>query len=136
MKGIEAACEGTIIGDAEIRRAASGRDWLAFSVSVEMKPDRVERIDAAAFSGSRDLAQLATELKSGTEVYLQGKLSLRKWADSSGEMRATLFLAAAIIQPLGVIGHKRPKPVRTSKAVRKPDINRPLDVSFNDTLPF
>lgn len=128
MRGIEAACIGRLRKDAEIRTSQSGLQWLAMPLIVG-EDDDAQYISASSFSGS--LAELASELKAGTEVYVEGKVKARVWERPGEAPIASLWLTARIVQPLGLIGNKRPKKPRKPKAA-KTDPNAPLP--FSDSL--
>lgn len=132
MRGIEAAFEGIVYNDAELRIAKSGREWLSFAVRVGEEP-KTEFVRIAAFHGG--LADLKNELRKGVAVYVEGKLSLRGGSEFDNTPNAYLSLVASNIQPLYQIGHKRPKKTPSrGKAKQAADPYAPLP--FSDELPF
>nr|QBM02682.1 single-stranded DNA-binding protein [uncultured archaeon] len=136
MRGIEAAFTGTIGRDAQLRTAKSGREWLSFSVAVGDEPDQ-QWVQVAAFFGH--ISDLASQLTVGTQVYAEGKIKLRSWEGPDGP-HTGLSVIASVIQPLGLIGRKRPKKARSggtaaASTVRtQSDVNAPLP--FDDPIPF
>jgi single-stranded DNA-binding protein len=130
MKGIEAAFTGTIGRDAQLRTAKSGREWLSVSVVVGEEPEQ-QWVQVAAFFG--DIGELAGQLTTMAKVYVEGKLKLRSWEAPDGP-RSGLSVVASVIQPLGLIGQKRPKKPRSPKSGTKPDVNAPLP--FDDPIGF
>ncbi len=137
MKSIEAAFTGIIPRDAELRTARSGRQWLSFSVIVGEEPDE-QWVSVAAFSGS--IAELAPQLTKGTRVYAEGRLKLRSW-ESEGGTRFGLSVAASLVQPMALIGQRRPKKPRP-KLTEKIDPQAPIEFADGtsqgkgDALPF
>ena len=140
MKGIECAFAGTLGRDAAVRTAASGRTWLPLSVIVGEEPDE-QWVNVACFSATT--AELAPQLTKGTQIYVEGKLKLRSWESQDGAIRYGLSVSASLVQPLALIGQRRPKkPRANSKSKDKPDPQAPLhfadgrNVSDGDALPF
>jgi single-stranded DNA-binding protein len=106
MKGIQCAFQGRIFRDADVRTAASGRAWMIFHVAVG-EDDRRQFLAVAAFRDS--VIDLAGHLVQGNEVYVEGTVKLRQWQDG-----AELSVAASLVQPMGLIGQKRPKAPRAA----------------------
>ena len=70
---------------------------------------------------------VASRLTEGTEVYCEGRLSLRTWTGRDGEARAGLNLGAWEVQPMGQIGRRKPRvPTRHERG----------GVPFDDPLTF
>src|SRR4030067_573965 len=73
------------------------------------------------------------------QVYVEGKIKLRSW-DAPDGPRSGLSVVASVIQPLGLIGAKRPKKPRSpkgeapAKTKTNADVNAPLP--FDDPIPF
>jgi len=136
VKGIEAAFTGTVGRDAQLRTAKSGREWLSFSVVVGEEPDQ-QWVQVAAFLGH--IGELVPQLSASTQVYVEGKIKLRSW-DAPDGPRSGLSVVASVIQPLGLIGAKRPKKPRSpkgeapAKTKTNADVNAPLP--FDDPIPF
>jgi single-strand DNA-binding protein len=142
MKGIHCAFEGRLGRDAEIKTAkASGRSFLALSV-IEGEDDEAQWLNVVAWSES--LAEIASHLTKGTELYIEGKLKLRSWTTAEGETRYGLSVSASLVQPMALIGRSKPKtPTRkTSAAKARLDPQAPIefadgtDMSRGDALPF
>lgn len=134
MKGIEVAFVGTLGRNAELRTAKSGREWLSFATVVGEEPEQ-QWVQVAAFFGH--IGELFGQLTAATEVYVEGKIKLRSWEGPDGP-RTGLGVVASVIQPLGLIGQKRPRKPRSAKnetlAKAKADVNAPLP--FDDPIPF
>ena len=59
----------------------------------------------------RKLAEIAGEyLRKGSQVYIEGKITTRKWQDKDGNDRYTTEIVADQMQMLGGKGEPRPKP--------------------------
>lgn len=135
MKGIEVAFEGRLGRPAERKVTSAGRAFLAFSV-ITGEGDDEQWLNCSAWSDS--LVDMAEHLKQGVEVYIEGKLKVRRWQGESGE-RFGLQVSASTVQPLALIGHKKPKTSRAAKGKAKADSQAPIEgrtPEFNDALPF
>jgi single-stranded DNA-binding protein len=130
MKGIACAFEGRLGRDAEIKTArATGRRYVALSV---IEPEDEQWINVVAWSES--VAAIAAHLTQGVQLYIEGRLRLRHWESAEGP-RSGLSVSAALIQPIGLIGARRPKPPRAAKTAKsKVDSQAPLDPAFNDRI--
>lgn len=141
MKGIACAFEGRLGRDAEIKTArASGKQFVAMSV-IEGDDDDAQWINVVAWSES--LTDIISHLKSGAEVYVEGKIKLRSW-DSAEGVRYGLSVSASLVQPLALIGRSRPKAPRKTNGAGKTKIDpqAPLefadgtDMAKGDSIPF
>jgi single-strand DNA-binding protein len=142
MKGIACAFEARLGRDAEIKTArATGRQFVAMSV-IEGDGEDAQWLNVVAWSES--LAEIASHLTKGTEVYVQGKLKLRSWQDAEGNAKFGLSVSADLVQPLALIGHAKPKAPRKTGGAGKSRIDpqAPIefadgaDISRGDALPF
>jgi single-strand DNA-binding protein len=144
MKGIACAFEGRLGRDAEIKTAkTSGRQFVTLSV-IEGQDDEAQWLNVVAWSES--LAEIAGNLTKGTELYIEGKLTLRSWESETGT-RYGLSVSASLVQPMALIGRSKPKtprtPTRKTSAVKsRPDSQAPMafadgtDMDRGDALPF
>lgn len=137
MKGIESAFVATVEQVSLKISQKTGRKWLSMSVVVGEESEQ-QWVKVAAFFGH--IEEIVSTPR-GTKVYIEGKLKLHTWQDEQGYGRSGLAVSASLIQPLGLIGEKRPKKPRatrtTSHARERPshsDHQRPID--FNDELPI
>jgi single-strand DNA-binding protein len=77
VRGIQCAFTGTLGQDPELKTSKSGKPWGSFSVAIDEASEEATTWVRVAVFG-----QLATrlypELKKGTEVYCEGRLSQRK----------------------------------------------------------
>lgn len=130
IDGIECAFPATVTRDAEIKTTASGRPFLKLGVSTG-RDEKQQYVSVLAWRDT--FTDLATALVKGTRLYVEGKLELRVW---NGE--ASLSVSASVIQPLGLIGAKKPKAPRKAGGKAKVDSQAPIETArpFDDALPF
>jgi len=137
MKGIACAFEGRLGKDAQLKATSAGRAFLVMSVIVG-EDEEAQWINVSAWNDH--LIDLADHLKSGVEVYCEGKLKMRHW-DSAEGPRSGLQVSASLVQPLALIGRSKPKAPRAKKDA-KADSQKPLefadgtDARRGDDLPF
>jgi single-stranded DNA-binding protein len=88
MNGIHSAFTGRLGADATVRTTRDGKPWAAFSVAVDTTKDAETATSWVRVNlfGDR-VDELAPKLLKGVEVYVEGRLSLRK-LDRSGRKRA------------------------------------------------
>lgn len=80
----------------------------------------------------RRLAEIAGQyLKKGSLVYVEGKLTTRKWQDKEGQDRYTTEITADTMKMLGGRGDSAPRP-----AADTPAAGQPAAGDFDDDLPF
>jgi len=124
VRGIHAALEGRLGAAVELRRSPSGKDWARLSVGVG-EGDHVTWVSISVFE---EKARALEGLAKGTEVYVEGRLSLNAWTSRDGAERTGLTVTAWRIEVLGQIGGR---PGR-GKAKRE----RAEAGAFNDAIPF
>lgn len=134
---------GHLGNDPEMRSMPNGEQVANISVATsESWKDKntgelKETVEWHRIVLYRRLAEIAGQyLKTGSQVYIEGRLKTRKWQDSNGQDRYTTEIQGDNLQMLG--GRQdEPKQAKLSKA--KPD---PLSVmaeqgdSFDDNIPF
>lgn len=99
---------GRLGKDPEVRYTQGGSAVTSFSIATSEawkdkatgeKQERVEWHNIVMFSR---LAEIAGQyLKKGSQVYIEGKLQTRKWADKNGIDRYTTEIIAHELQMLG-----------------------------------
>jgi single-strand DNA-binding protein len=107
MNGIQAAFVGRLGKDAEVRTTRDGKPWASFPVAVDTDRDNeagTAWVRVACFGDS--VADLAPRLTKGTEIYTEGRLTLRPWVDADGRQRSGLSLATGLVQVMGQIGRR------------------------------
>lgn len=84
----------------------------------------------------RKLAEIAGEyLKKGSMIYVEGKLSTRKWQDKDGNDRYTTEIIVSEMKMLG--GKLDGQQGQSAKASNVTPMNRPAPSSFDDQdIPF
>ena len=85
----------------------------------------------------RGLAETAGKyLKSGSQVYIEGKLKTRNWQDQQGQQRYTTEVVADVMQLLDRAPQRNTaKPVTEEAAPAQPAVETPAK-SGGDDLPF
>lgn len=87
----------------------------------------------------RRLAEIAGQyLKTGSQVYIEGRLRTRKWQDNNGQDRYTTEIQGDVLQ---MLGGRQNEPKSQSKSQPKPKKPDPLSAAaeqdgFNDDIPF
>jgi single-stranded DNA-binding protein len=134
MKGIQSAFCGKLYRDAEVRTSAkTGRAWMILRIAVGEEDGPFEFVNVAAFRDS--FIDLAPHLTQGAALYVEGTMKLRRWETGEGQA-AELSCAASLIQPMGLIGQKRPKAPRAVKGKKAAKVDSQAPIEFNDALPF
>lgn len=129
IDGIECAFPATLTKDAEVKETSSGRAFLKLSVTTG-RDEKAQHVSVLAWRDT--FTEMAPHLTKGTRIYCEGKLEMRHW---NGE--ASLSVSASKLEPLGLIGAKKPKaPRKAGKA--KVDPQAPIENTrpFDDALPF
>lgn len=126
---------GTLGKDPEVRYSPDGKavanisvatseEWTDKTTGEKKKATEWHRI---VFFGR--LAEIAGEyLKKGGQVYVEGRISTRKWTDKEGKDRYTTEIVGSELQMLG--GKPSAKPEQASPAAQKKDDD------FQDDIPF
>jgi single-strand DNA-binding protein len=121
MNGIEAALEGRLGKNPELRQSQQGQPWLPLNVAVG-EGDAVQWVGVAVF-GER-AQQLASSLRKGDRIYAEGRLRLETWTGQDGKERSGLKIAAWRVERLGEIGRSKPP-----KPKAPPEGNNPAPAS-------
>jgi single-stranded DNA-binding protein len=142
IDGIECAITAIITRDAEIKTVkASGRPFLSLGVTTG-KEEKQQYLSVLAWRDT--FTDLAPHLTRGTRIYIEGRLELRHWQGPDGAQQHGLSVSASVIQPLGLIGERKPKAPRAPRKANgagKVDSQRPIGAGdggrpFDDSLPF
>lgn len=134
MKGIECALIGRLTRDAELRRSQAGREWMWMTLIVG-EGDGEQHLTVGSWSHT--IHELAPVLTAGTELYIEGKIKLRSWEADDGTTRSSLSVQASVVQPLALIGQKKPKRTRApAKAVRQTSASIAAVLPFNDDISY
>lgn len=133
----------TLIGnlgkDPEVRRLESGAVVANFSIATSENykdkagewQSQTEWHDIACW---RSLAEKAeNSLKKGTMIYLEGKLTHRKWEDKEGNPRKTTEVVANYFR---VLNRKEGESATTATETASTAVNEAVVESASDDLPF
>lgn len=102
---IECAFAGVLGRDPERREDRNGDAWCSFPVAVG-EGEAVQWVRVAAF---RQAAALVLEhCRKGGRVYVEGRLTLDTWTAKDGAERHGLSVAAWRVEPIGLIGNRKP----------------------------
>lgn len=131
---------GRLGRDPEVKQMPNGRAVANFSIACGQswkdkqtgeKKERTEWINIVAFEKLGEIC--GQYLKKGSQVYIEGRFTTRKWQDKEGKDRYTTEVIAEQMQ---MLGGKRdgesPAPAQTS--ARKP-VDDDAD-AFDDDIPF
>ncbi len=95
---IACAFVGRLVRDAKVLETKAGKPWVSLNLRVEP----VDWVSAAYFG---DIAAIS-ELKEGAQVFIEGRLTLRRWQNHAGHQMSGLDVVASFCRP--VAGIKRP----------------------------
>lgn len=127
---------GLIGQDAVIRQTADN-SFTSFSVAVnashkDRQGNKVEQTDW--FDVTTDNTKLTQYLKSGTKVFIQGKLSVGTFTDRDGKVRAQCKVSSRVIELLSSKKEETEKPA-TAQTTQATGPTYNSDDEAND-LPF
>ena len=98
---------GNLTADPEIRTMPNGDQVANFSISLNEKykakdGNIVENVEYVRIVLYRRLAEIAGQyLKTGSQVYIEGRLKTRKWQDNNGQDRYSTEIQCDNLQMLG-----------------------------------
>lgn len=145
---------GRLGKDPEVRQTQSGARIVSFSVATSErwtdkgsgeKKERTEWHQVVIFN--EGLGKIAEQfLKKGSEVYLEGQMSTRKWQDQSGQDRYTTEVVLrqfrGELSLIGGQGSSRPAPDEGDYGTTRPSSQQPAPSSksyaadLDDDIPF
>ncbi len=128
---------GTLGRDPEIRQTSGGASVANMSIAINetfkdkagVKQERTEWVPIVLFGKTAEVA--GQYLRKGAQVYIEGRLQTRKWADKNGVDRYTTEVVASDMQMIGgrsggheggAADHRAPTPAGWSE----PDDNIPF----------
>jgi single stranded DNA-binding protein len=146
MQGIEAALQGTLGRDPELRTSQQGKPWTRLAVAVvqETRTESAETIWVGVACFGEVAERVCAQAHKGSRVYCEGQLRLGEWTNKAGEKQKGLELAAwrAQVVGAGAIGvnkvAKKAKPETQQPSNgngAQRDWQRPLDAD-RDAVPF
>ncbi len=129
---------GRLGKDPEVRYTGSGTAVASFTMATSVnftnkngeKTDNTEWHRIVAFG---KLGEICGEyLAKGKQIYIEGRLQTREWADRDGNKRWTTEIVAQTMQMLGAASDR----VRSDATDNAPPINDVPDVGTEDDVPF
>lgn len=140
---------GNLGNDPEIRTMPNGELVANISVATsESWKDKntgelKETVEWHRIVLYRRLAEIAGQyLKTGSQVYIEGRLKTRKWQDSNGQDRYTTEIQGDNLQMLGgrnqdaAQNQPAKQQDKQQKAQSKPQKSEPPVDAFDDNIPF
>jgi single-strand DNA-binding protein len=129
--GIEAACFGLVVRDAELKTSQGGKQYLRLTVRIG-DGDAVQWVRVMAFD--QQAIERAEKMVKGARVYVEGRLSLDEWTGQDGEKRHGLSVLSWHCR-LSEIGRNKPRRPRTERQ-NSPSLAPAGDGFHDDALPF
>ena len=129
---------GRLGKDPEVRYTGSGTAVASFTMATSVnftnkngeKTDNTEWHRIVAFE---KLGEICGEyLAKGKQIYIEGRMQTREWADRDGNKRWTTEIVAQTMQMLGAASDR----VRSDATDNAPPINDVPDVGTEDDVPF
>lgn len=128
---IEAAFNGTVANDPQIRTSKAGKPWMSVGITVGNGDDR-QYVQAAVFG---DLAKsLDGKLTKGAKVYAEGHLRLNEY-EKDGVKKSSLNMACTRLDRTHMIGKQSPERQKVARAAPAHDHQMP-PAPFNDEIGF
>lgn len=137
---------GRLGQDPEVRYAPSGAAFANMTVVTseqwrdKQTSEQKEQTEWHRVVLSGKLAEIAGEyLRKGSEVYLEGKLRTRKWADQSGAEKYTTEVFVGVGGTLQMLGGKREadsQPKQQNSQPQQPKLASEPPMDFDDDIPF
>ncbi len=136
---------GNLGNDPEIRYMPNGEAVANFTVATseswrdKTTGEQREKTEWHRVAVFGRLAEIAGEyLKKGSQVYIEGKNSTRKWQDQSGQDRYTTEVVVsgfnAVMQMLG--GNQNKQAPKTPPEPQAPQAPSEPPMDFDDSIPF
>ncbi|MBK9497395.1 MAG: single-stranded DNA-binding protein [Xanthomonadales bacterium] len=139
---------GRLGKDPETRYAPSGDAICNFTIAVGWKSKESEGAEWVRISAFGKLAEICGQyLKKGSQVFVSGKFSTRKWTNKDGVDQYTTEIRADQMQmlggkPEGGEGNPRGQGQASATRTEKPKPSNPTQSSgagfgeFDDDIPF
>ena len=135
---------GNITRDPEVKNLPNGETVANCAIACNERwkskdgtpQEKVEFINLVFY---RRLAEIAGEwLKKGSMIYVEGKLSTRKWQDKDGKDRYTTEIIVNELQMLGgkQEGQSAPEPAQSKQASNVTPIKNGSFDDLDDDIPF
>ena len=138
-------CEfiGRLGKDPEVRYTADSNAICNFSIAVSYKSKDKETTEWVRITAFGKLAGICADyLKKGSQVFVAGRMTTRKWQNKDGVDQYTTEVVADQMQMLGSRSAddapppppSRPKPDNAYRAIKEGNIVQLEDI--NDDVPF
>lgn len=135
-------CEfiGRLGKDPEVRYSASGDAICNFSIATSWKTKDKEGTEWVRITSFGKLAGICGDyLKKGSQVYIAGRMTTRKWQNKDGVDQYTTEIVADQMQMLGGKPEQSEQPAKTTgaayRAIKEGNIaDLEDDVPFQETL--
>ena len=135
---------GNLTRDPELKYLPSGEAVTNCSIACNEKwkakdGSQQEKVEYINLTFYRRLAEIAGEyLKKGAMIYVEGKLSTRKWQDKEGKDR---YITEVIVNDMQMLGGKQEGQSAPAQTQSKPASNvtpmrKANDDGFDDSIPF
>ena len=132
---------GNLGNDPEVRQLNNGGSVTTISVATSEKwKDKNTGEDVVKTEWHRivffnKLAEIAGNyLKKGSQVYVEGKNSTRKWQDNNGQDRYTTEIVGSQMQMLGSKGDSNAPQQQRPQQTQAPQ--QPPAFDFDEDIPF
>lgn len=135
----------TLIGntgrDSEVRTLENGTQVCSFSVATtesykdknDKWQDQTEWHNIVVWRPSQNVASLPK----GAKVYIEGKISYRKYKDKDGNDRTTTDIVASTVRRLDTVKNTSVSNVDTSNVkMETSNVDSSVNIDPNDDLPF
>jgi single-strand DNA-binding protein len=135
----------TLIGntgrDSEVRVLENGTQVCSFSVATtesykdknDQWQDQTEWHNVVVWRPSQNVASLPK----GAKVYVEGKISYRKYKDKDGNDRTTTDIVASTVRRLDTVKNTSVSNVDTSNVkMETSNVDSSVNIDPNDDLPF
>lgn len=137
----------TIIGnlgsDPELRKTTSGTRVANLSVATSRSwkddaGDEQERTEWHQVVCWGTVAQIASRLRKGDRVLVEGRLQTRNWKDREGRERKTTEINAKVILPIRILEKSQREKTREAATATTggEDLYSPDRLESDDDLPF
>lgn len=124
---------GRLGADPDVRYMPNGKAVANFRIAVgsswkdKQTGDKKEQTEWVSIVAFDKLGEICAEyLRKGSQVFIEGAMRTRKWADKEGKDRYTTEIIASQMQMLG--GRAQPAEREQGAATD--------DVPFDDSIPF
>lgn len=130
---------GHLGADPELRATTSGTSVCKLRVATSKKDkdgaDKTEWHSVVCFKQAADY--IGKNAKKGSQVYVEGELSTRKWQDKEGNDRYSTEVVAFSVQLLGPKPKADPYAERNAERAKAATSEKAADAQFSDDdIPF